>query len=284
MQNHLGLKLAIYLQLGLGLILLNITSTQAAHAQIPASVPLKIAQISLQPFFDQVNNPEFHRFPSGNSADITPLPPQLNAFDQSVLKTCGTIGSKVKASDVKQLMLNHPFVLQRIQQAAGGELRANRRTQAEFLDDLTSIWSNKRGFQHIFCGEIKSKKDIGGLHFFGRYLQLQNQGIAGRLPNNQAKEEVIPGVVYTLGVVIKQGNRTVSDRIKGYALVSDAAEILIDATKAFKSQGNQQGACLYPVRDQNSGKSYQAVFVKDRNAIVTFYPDATPKGKVCAVK
>ena len=75
-----------------------------------------------------------------------------------------------------------------------------------------------------------------------------------------------------------------SDRIKGYALVSDAAEILIDATKAFKSQGNKQGACLYPVRDQNSGKSYQAVFVKDRNAIVTFYPDATPKGKVCAVK
>lgn len=66
--------------------------------------------------------------------------------------------------------------------------------------------------------------------------------------------------------------------------VSDAAEILIDATKAFKSQGNQQGACLYPVRDQNSGKSYQAVFVKDRNAIVTFYPDATPQGKVCAVK
>lgn len=249
MPNHLGLKLAIYLELGLGLILLNITSTQAAHAQIPASVPLKIAQISLQPFFDQVNNPEFHRFPSGNSADITPLPPQLNAFDQSVLKTCGTIGSKVKASDVKQLMLNHPSVLQRIQQAVGGELLANRRTQVEFLDDLTAIWSNKRGFQHIFCGEIKSKKDIGGLHFFGRYLQLQNQGIAGRLPNNQAKEEVIPGVVYTLGVVIKQGNRTVSDRIKGYALVSDAAEILIYATKAFKFQGNKKGECLYPVRD-----------------------------------
>lgn len=75
-----------------------------------------------------------------------------------------------------------------------------------------------------------------------------------------------------------------SDRIKGYPLVSDAAEILINATKAFKDQGNKQGACLYPVQDQNSGKSYQAVFVKDRNAIITFYPDATPKGNVCAVK
>ncbi|MGB3207869.1 MAG: EndoU domain-containing protein [Crinalium sp.] len=183
MQNRLWLKLAIYLEIGLGLILLKITSTQAANAQMSGSVPLKIAQISLQPFFDQINNPEFRRFPSGNPADITPLPPYLNAFDQAVLKTCGTIG-----------------------------------------------------------------------------------------------------VVYTFGVVIKQGNRTVSDRLKGYSLVSDAAEILIDATKAFKSQGNKEGACLYPVRDQNSGKSYQAVFVKDRKAIVTFYPDATPKGKVCAVK
>jgi hypothetical protein len=284
MQNRLWLKLAIYLEIGLGLTLLKIASPQTAYAQIPSSLPVEIAQISLQPFFDQVNNPEFHRFPSGKPADITPQPPYLNAFDQAVLRTCGTIGSKVKASDVKQLMLNNPSVLRRIQQAAGGELRANRRTQAQFLDDLTSVWSNKRGFQHIFCGEIKSKKGIGGLHFFGRYLQLQNQGIAGKLLNNQAKEEVIPGVVYTLGVVIQQGNRTVSDRTKGYALVSDAAEIFVDATKAFKSQGNKQGACLYPVRDQNSGKSYQAVFVKDRNSIVTFYPDATPKGKVCAVR
>jgi hypothetical protein len=284
MQNRLWLKLAIYLEIGLGLTLLKIASPQTAYAQIPSSLPLEIAQISLQPFFDQVNNPEFHRFPSGKPTDITPQPPYLNAFDQAVLRTCGTIGSKVKASNIKQLMLNNPSVLRRIQQAVGGELRANRRTQAEFLDDLTSVWSNKRGFQHIFCGEIKSKKGIGGLHFFGRYLQLQNQGIAGKLPNNQAKEEVIPGVVYTLGIVIQQGNRTVSDRTKGYALVSDAAEIFVDATKAFKSQGNKQGACLYPVRDQNSGKSYQAVFVKDRNAIVTFYPDATPKGKVCAVR
>ena len=107
---------------------------------------------------------------------------------------------------------------------------------------------------------------------------------AGNKPTMKLFNETLLCTVYTLGVVIKQGNRTVSDRIKGYALVSDATEILIDATKAFKSQGNQQGACLYPVRDQNSGKSYQAVFVKDRNAIVTFYPDATPQGKVCAVK
>ncbi len=43
---------------------------------------------SLQPFFDQVNNPASVSFPSGQQADITPPPPQLNPFDEAVLKIC----------------------------------------------------------------------------------------------------------------------------------------------------------------------------------------------------
>ena len=236
---------------------------------------------SLLPFFDTINNPEQRGFPRGKKVDITPPPPQLNAFDEDVLKTCKTIGSRVSAREFKQLMLNNRNILREIQQAVGGQLLPIRNTEAQFLDDLTAIWFRQNGFKHIFCGDLEGLEKIGGLHFFGRYLQLQNEIIGGRLPNNLRKEEVIPGVVYTVGVVIKKGNQTWRDDIKGYALVSDAKELLLDATKAYKMQGNAQGACILPVQDGDSGKSYRAVFVKGRDAIVTFYPDATPQGKPC---
>lgn len=236
---------------------------------------------ALLPFFDQVNNPETYRFPANQKADITPPAPALTAFDQAVLKTCGAIGTKLRASDFKQLMSNYPDVLQQLQAAVGGELVAGRRSKAQFLEDLTAAWSSREGFEHIFCGELGGPQEIGGLHYFGRYLQLQTDKLGGRLPNNRDREEVVPGVVYTLGVKVQRGNQVWTDTIKGYPLVSNAQELLLEATKAFKAQGNLPGACLLKVQDQPSGKSYTAVFVKDKSAIVTFYPDATPSGKPC---
>lgn len=91
-----------------------------------------------------------------------------------------------------------------------------------------------------------------------------------------------------MGVVLKQGDasggqsqRLVTDEIKGYAYISNAQEILLDATRAFKNQGNTEGACLFTVRDQETGNSFPAVFVRENKAIITFYPDATPQGNVC---
>nr|WP_290227385.1 EndoU domain-containing protein [Trichocoleus desertorum] len=254
------------------------TNGNASEARTRPATP---SSTTLLPFFDQANNLEVHRFPAGRPVDITPPTPSLTAFDLAVLQTCGPIGSTVNASDFKQLMANHPEVLRQIQSAVGGELLPGRKTQAEFLADLTAAWSDRGGFEHIFCGELEGPQKIGGLHFVGRYLQLQNEKMGGRLANNLNREEVEPGVLYTLGVVIKRGNQTWTDTLKGYPLITNAQEMLLDATKALKAQGNAQGACLYPVRDQPTGKSYQAVFVKDRNAIVTFYPDATPSGKPC---
>lgn len=242
--------------------------------------PSRPTPSTLLPFFDQVNNPVSVAFPTEQRVDITPPTPQLTAFDQAVLQSCGAIGSKVPASRFKQLLSDHPQVLSQIQQAVGRELLPGRRTAAEFLDDLTAVWFDREGFEHIFCGELESSQKIGGLHFMGRYLQLQRQGIGGRLPNNSQREEVVPGAVYTLGVVVKQGDRQFTDTLKGYAY-EHADSILINATRAFKAQGNAQGACLYPVTDARTNKSFQAVFVKDRQAIVTFYPDATPRGKAC---
>lgn len=238
-------------------------------------------QQRLLPFFDNQNNPVPVGFPKGQPVDITPAPPQLNAFDQAVLQTCGPIGTRVPPNKFKQLLSAYPNVLAKLQKASGGELRPGRKKKAEFLEDLTNIWFQRQGFEHIFCGEIYNANDIGGLHFSGRYLQLQQEGIGGRLPNNQRREEVVPGVIYTLGVVIQQGNRTVTDVIKGYSYLSNAEEMLVDATQAFKRQGNKEGACIYNVRDQQTGRTFPTVFVRKDQAIITYYPDATPQGAKC---
>ncbi|WP_017652664.1 EndoU domain-containing protein [Fortiea contorta] len=235
----------------------------------------------LIPFFDTTDNPVPVGFPAGQKLDISPLPPKLNPFDQAVLDVCGAMGTRVSANKFQQLLTNYPDVLQKLQQVSGGELRPGRRNRAQFLEDLTNIWFKRRGFEHIFCGEIYNANDIGGLHFYGRYLQLQNQGIAGRLANNQTKEEVIPGVIYTMGVVIKQGDRTVTDVIKGYGYLSNAQEMLLDATKIFKLQRNNETACIYMVKDIDTGTTFPTVFVRKEKAIVTFYPDATPSGAKC---
>lgn len=235
----------------------------------------------LIPFFDNLNNPVPVGFPPGQQLDISPPPPQLNAFDNEVLKACGSIGSNVSPNRFKNLLSANPQVLDKIQQATGGELRAGRRRRSDFLQDLTNIWFKNKGFEHIFCGEIYNENDIGGLHFYGRYLQLQNEGVAGRLPNNSQREEVVPGVIYTMGVEIKQGNRIIRDVIKGYGYLSNAEEMLVDATKAFKLQGNLEGACIYNVRDAETGKTFPTIFVRKENAIITYYPDATPSGKQC---
>lgn len=235
----------------------------------------------LLPFFDNVNNPVPVGFPPAQKLDISPPAPKLNSFDLAVLKTCGVIGTRVQPERFKQLLSGYPDVVKKLQQVTGGELRVGRRQKSEFIEDLTNIWFRRKGFEHIFCGEIYNQNDIGGLHFYGRYLQLQQQGIGGRLPNNTQRQEVIPGIIYTMGVVIKQNNRTITDTIKGYGYLSNALEILLDVTQIYKLQGNTEGACISRVRDRGTGKTFSAVFVRREQAIVTFYPDATPKGRKC---
>jgi hypothetical protein len=234
----------------------------------------------LPPFFDRVDNPELHNFPLGEEVDITPPPPKLGQFDRDLLKVCGNLGDRVHREDFKALMRAYPEVFQRIRDAVDGEIFLGRNTKSEFLEDLTQIWFKRQGFQHIFCGVIHGH-NLKGLHYFGRYLELQEKGLAGRLPYNWREEEVIPGVVYTLGVLLKYGHQTIVDRRNGYALITDAIELLIAATQAFKSQPRGKSVCTFSVIDREEGKSYPAVFVKEDDAIVTFFPDATPENPSC---
>jgi hypothetical protein len=234
----------------------------------------------LPPFFDRVDNPELHSSPVGKLVDITPPPPELSVFDRDLLQVCGGLGDRVQPQDFKALMKAYPEIFHRIKSAVDGEIFAGRNTEAEFLEDLTIIWFKRHGFEHIFCGAIRGRK-IKGMHYVGRYLQLQELGLAGRLSYNWRDEEVIPDVVYTLGIVLKYGKETLIDRRTGYALITDAIELLIAATQAFKTESHGKTVCTFAVVDADFGASYPAVFVKEDNAIVTFYPDVTPENKMC---
>ncbi len=235
----------------------------------------------LLPFFDNQDNPIPVGFPPGQKLDITPPPPKLNSFDKAVLKVCGPIATRVNATQFKNLLSYYPDVIEKLQKITEGELQLGRKEKADFLLDLTDIWFKHQAFEHIFCGQIYNIHKIGGLHFYGRYLELQNKGIGGLLANNNEHQEVVQGVIYRMGIMIKQGEQIVSDHIKGYSYLTNAEDILLDATKIFKLQGEREGDCIYNVRDWKTGKSFPSVFVRKEKAIVTFYPDATPHGQQC---
>jgi hypothetical protein len=234
----------------------------------------------LPPFFDRIDNPERPDFPQGVAVDLTPPPPQLSPFDRGILQVCRNLGDLVLAEDFQALLADDPAIFQQIKTAVAGEIFPGRNSDAEFLADLTEIWFKRQGFEHIFCGNIRNGQ-LKGMHYVGRYLQLQEQGLAGKLPNNQHQEEVIPGAVYTIGVLLKYGNRLIVDRRNGYALITDATELLIAATLAFKAKAKPNTVCAVPVVDADSGQTYTAVLIKEDHAIVTFYPDATPTDSPC---
>lgn len=230
------------------------------------------------PFFDNTDNPV--KIKIGGTVDITPPPPALNAFDLAVNNTCGAAGKVVPAEEFKALLRNHPDVLQRVMAFTNRRVYANRPTRdtdEAYLQDLTEAWFTLKAFDHIMCGEPQAGGAIGGLHFMGRYVQLQQTGEACRMSNFR-QNEVIPGVLYSMGVVMKAANGgNARSSIKGYGLTLSAEDILKTATRAFSenpTDSNESTACILPVNDD--GKAFMTVFVRRANGIRTFYPDGTP--------
>ncbi|WGV26709.1 EndoU domain-containing protein [Halotia branconii] len=228
------------------------------------------------PFFDNINNP-VSGLAYGSPADVTPTVPTLNNFDRAVTDLCGQPGTVVSPSNFQAMMNNNPTVLANIKQYVGGYLIPGRTSNADFLVDLTNVWFNVDGFDHVFCGEPVAGGSIGGLHFVGRYVELEEKGLAGRLNNNTSMEEVVPNTVYTMGVVMKVGNSTSQSSIKGYAYTLSAEEILSLAALAYKNNPNTSSTntvCHWSVTDE--GRTFKAVFVRRSGGVRTFYPDATP--------
>ncbi|BAY34773.1 hypothetical protein NIES2107_66800 [Nostoc carneum NIES-2107] len=228
------------------------------------------------PFFDNINNP-VSGLAYGSPADVTPPAPTLNSFDTAVVNLCGAPGTVVSRTAFQTMMNNNPTVLANIKTYVGGYLKVGRTSTTDFLNDLTDLWFNVQAFDHVFCGEAVQGGSIGGLHFVGRYVELQNKGLAGRLSNNTVREEVIPNTVYTMGVVMKVGTGTAKSTVKGYPYTLSAEEILSKASLGYKNNPNTSTTnqvCLLNVTDE--GRTYKAVFVRRQGGIRTFYPDATP--------
>lgn len=230
------------------------------------------------PFFDDVDNPV--KVKVGGNVDISPPAPALNAFDQAVNTTCGKAGKVVSRDEFKGLFQQHPDVLQRLMAFTGNKVFADRPARSEpapYLQDLTDAWFNIKAFDHIFCGEPGEEGKIGGLHFHGRYLQLQQSGEACRM-NNFRQNEVVPGVIYTMGVeMLTADGQIARHSTKGYGITLNAEDIFKIVTRAFAENptpSRDSTACLLPVTDD--GKQFIAVFVRRANGIRTFYPDATP--------
>lgn len=233
-------------------------------------------------FFDNENNP----VKTGTGfKDLTPPAPPLNKFDKDVLNFCGAPGKITTAEGFKSLMKSNPDVLKNLFGFTDGKVfqeKSKHTNINNYLDDLTDAWYSLHAFDHIFCGE-KSGRSIGGLHFHGRYQQLESSREICRM-NNFSSNEVIDGSVYSMGVEMKlPNNEIVRHSIKGYGLTLNASDMLLSATKAFSenhTNSNKSEHCILRLNDGDT--IYDMVFVRRNNGIRTYYPDATPdKNKPC---
>jgi hypothetical protein len=217
-----------------------------------------------RPFFDRVDQgPE----------DMTPAPPPLDAFDRAVLQVCGPWGSRPKAAAFRA-MLDRPELAAEVAAIhAALEPEAPRRL-ARFKDRLTAVWFAAQGFAHIFCGEPGPER-LAGLHFRGRYLQLQEWDKAGPMSGRECRAAEIAPPVYALGVWYRTPEGAIEGACpKGYAYDLGARDLLIAATRAYRSlaRRTEQGMCLARV----PGRDYLAVVVIEAGGVRTFYPDASP--------
>jgi len=248
----------------------------AVASVVSAPVAARGRAADCAPFFDTDNNPVALQ---GGRGDITPPPQPQDAFDEAVARFCGAPGSKTRRNGFEQLLRAHPRVLADVMAFTGGQVYAGRRPHTDaqtYLEDLSRAWYEEQGFDHIFCGELQGGK-IGGLHWQGRYQQLQQQGGACRI-ERPGRGEVRPGATYSMGVRMQgPDGRWFSSDIKGYGLTLSAADLLKAATRAFvdnPASGRETAACLLTLKD--GAAAYDMVFVGRKAGIRTFYPDATP--------
>jgi hypothetical protein len=222
--------------------------------------------VELQPFFDDV----------AQIGDITPPPPQLSAFDRAVLAVCGDFGSRPSKNDFRAMLDDpaHRMPVADIYTRLDREILGQKLRLSAFKDELTAVWFAAEGFRHIFCGEPRLD-DLGGMHFAGRYLQMQEEGWGGLMED--CRPEIEPPV-YTVGVLYRTPDGLFAESCpKGYALDLDAADLIVEATTALKALRRYEsgdGVCLKRVRD---GGDYLAVFATADGAIRTFYSDASPR-------
>lgn len=233
-----------------------------------------------RPFFDDQDQRVRVDFPKNTLQDISPLPPSLSPFGARVLETCGEFGQTVPREAFQSLLadVSADELLDRMRNEVGCNAFADCSRDA-IVDALTDIWFKAEGFEHIFCGKPGPER-LDGLHFHGRYLQMQENGWGGPLAVDRGREEIVPGVIYSLGTQHAWNGRVVDTPIKGYGYTLSATDLIVHGTRAYLQVGPAvtKTACIYTVPASEEAPSFQAVYVGLDGGVLTFYPDATLSG------
>lgn len=247
------------------------------------AVPFDDSALTLagKAFFDDEDNPV--RMTDGSLVDISPPAPTLTDFDRALVGLCGAFASPLPGLDesLRAALLEHPDSIE--------DIRA-RLTQAGvpmgegsvIVTELVDLWTAQGGFEHVFCGQRGSGGKIGGLHFVGRYLDLQERGQAW------IAEGVAGGVFESDGAAVMSmpvhaqcAPKLCYGPLKGYQLNWHAEDQFVEGTLAwyFGAKQGGTGACLHEAEDGTS-----AVFAYRDGGIRTLYPDATPASDLVACR
>ena len=222
-------------------------------------------------------------FDSDPSTHAQPEAPSLERFGKSILRACGPIRGCVSEREFEALICDHLDELDKFLPKKWKNF-----SRPEIVAKLKQIWFKHNGFNHVFCGEWEDRT-INGLHYRGRYLQLQTENTA--CYTKSSDEEILDDHIYTIGVTSADGANTHSK--KGYALQQSATELFILGISAFEK-------CI---QDEGDWKPYKTTFdksfyIKSLSAeaeihyrvickattpndattygILTIYPDVTP--------
>lgn len=217
-------------------------------------------------------------FANQQTREDQPVSPTITKFDQQSLAVCGGWGNKVKSSDLEGLFTGK--VLQYLYEELNHTVITKNANIDLFKKELIKIWSERSAFEHVVCGQPgrHGKNNLGGLHYVGRYLEVQNNNWGGLAESCQ--REQIDRPVYTLGVNFLTPRGSIATKCpSGYQYNMGVMDLIKEGTSAFKEQyiSNKNGACIY----SNMGVSY--VFVARNNEIVTFYPKINPSGDSCSI-
>lgn len=189
--------------------------------------------------------------------------PNLNDFDKQVLRLCGNWGSEVERGSFADLLKGSIF--DELYFFLDKTIITNNAEPVVFKKELLDIWFNEKGFQHIFCGTPQNKK-LKGLHYAGRYLEMQEKGWGGK--NARCKKTYVNNAVHTIGIdfIDKTGNLAYKCP-NSYLYGFNAFDLLLHATKAFKESANLSSS-LYKIP---TSPPIEVTFIKKNNAILTFF-------------
>lgn len=206
------------------------------------------------PFFDEVRQ---------EPVDATPPPPVLGDFDRAVQDLCGGWGDSVEETEFLALLSRFPHERRTILDVGG----------VENEEKLAKIWFKDDGFRHVLCGE-PGGRTLGGMHWYGRYAQAQDQGWAGVAPACDRQEIAPP--VYTLGIRYRRPDGTWGTKCPGgYAYSEGALDILAEVT-AEAAKVTRAGRVVCIGRGRYPGGDFPMVVVVHDGGLVTAYPDVSP--------